>query len=201
MRADEHLAAWSALHGGLEPSPLVRRWLALVLRLARPVARTGVHPDLLTVLGPAVAAGALAVPAVAACLLVLLAGLLDGLDGTVAVLQGRATRWGYVLDSLADRVGDGLVLLVLVVHGADPRLAVACGAGVALLEYSRARAGNAGGSEVGTVTVAERPVRVLVPASGLLLGQEGPVLLVLTGLTGVALVQLLVGIRQDLRPR
>lgn len=199
MRPDEHVAQWSALHGDLEPSPLVRRWLGLVLRVARPVAGTGVHPDVLTLLGPALALPALGARGWSAATLVLLSGLLDGIDGSVAVLQGRATRWGYVLDSLADRVADGLVLLVLVTHGADPRLAVACGAAVALLEYARARAGNAGGDEVGAITVGERPVRVLLPAAGLLLGLAQPALVVLTALTAVALVQLLVAVRHDLR--
>jgi CDP-diacylglycerol--glycerol-3-phosphate 3-phosphatidyltransferase len=196
---EEHVAAWSRLHGDLEPSPLVRRWLGLVLRLARPVARTGVHPDLVTLASLAVLVPALWAPGWVAALLVLSSGVLDGLDGSVAVLQGRPTRWGYVLDSLVDRVCDGLVLAMLVVAGAPAGLAVAAGAGVVLLEYTRARAGNAGGDEVVMITVAERPVRILVPASGLLLGAPTAALVVLTALTGIGLVQLLVAVRRELR--
>jgi len=43
-------------------------------------------------------------------------------------------------------------------------LALAVVSAVFLLEYLRARAGNAGFGEVGTVTVAERPTRVIVLA-------------------------------------
>lgn len=75
---------------------------------------------------------------------------------------------------------------------------MACGAGVVLLEYTRARAGNAGGDEVGTVTVAERPVRLLVPVSGLLLGLPTAALVVLTSLSAAGLVQLLVALRRQL---
>lgn len=198
MEDAEHLAAWSQLHGDLEPSPLVRRWLGVVHRLAGPVSRTGVHPDVLTACSLAVLVPALWAPAWAAAVLVLVSGVLDALDGSVALLQGRPTRWGYVLDSVVDRLCDGVVLGLLVVAGAPPGLAVATGAAVALLEYTRARAGNAGGDEVGTVTVAERPVRLLVPASGLLLGQPTAALVVLAALTGAGLVQLLLAVRRRL---
>jgi phosphatidylglycerophosphate synthase len=169
-----------------------------VLRLAGPVARTGVHPDLLTLASLAVALPVLWAPAWAAALLVLLSALLDALDGSVALLQDRPTSWGYVLDSLVDRLVDGLILGALVINGAPPGLAVACGALVVLLEYTRARAGNAGGDEVGTVTVAERPVRILVPVSGLLLGLPTASLVVLTTLTAAAMVQLLLAVRRQL---
>ena len=198
MTFEEHVAGWSSLHGGLAPSPLVRRYLALLLPLARPVARTGVHPDVLTAASLLVALPALWAPAWAAGLLVLAALLLDALDGTVALLQGRPTAWGYVLDSLVDRLVDGIVLVALYNAGAPAWLAIACAAGVVLLEYTRARAGNAGGDEVVTITVAERPVRVLVPASGLLLGLPTGALVVLSSLTAAALVQLLVAVRRQL---
>lgn len=189
---------WSALHGGLEPTPGVRRYLAVTHRLAAPVARTGVHPDVLTLAGVVVAGTALLVPARLAALAVLVSALLDALDGAVALQQGRASRWGYVLDSLADRLCDGLFLAALVLAGAPVPLAVACGVGVLLLEYVRARAGNAGGSEVVILTVGERPVRVVLPALGLLLAVPGVALWLLTVLTGVALGQLLHAVRRQL---
>jgi phosphatidylglycerophosphate synthase len=198
---DDHVAGWSALHGDLQPSPLVRRYLRVVHSLAVPVARTGVHPDLLTLASLAVVVPVLWVPAWTAALLVLMSGLLDALDGSVALVQGRPTRWGYVLDSLVDRVCDGLVLGALVVAGAPAGLAVACGSLVVLLEYTRARAGNAGGDEVGTVTMAERPVRLLLPVCGLFLGLPTVALAALTALTAVALVQLLIAVRGQLAVR
>jgi CDP-diacylglycerol--glycerol-3-phosphate 3-phosphatidyltransferase len=195
---EEHLAGWSALHGDLEPSRLVRRWLSLVHRVAMPLSRTGVHPDVITAASLLVAVPVLWVPPAAAAGLVLLSALLDALDGSVALLQGRPSRWGYVLDSVVDRLCDGLFLGALVVAGAPAGVGVACAALVVLLEYARARAGNAGGDEVGVVTVGERPVRVLVPISGLLLGAPSVALWVLTAITAVALMQLLIAVRRQL---
>jgi CDP-diacylglycerol--glycerol-3-phosphate 3-phosphatidyltransferase len=193
-----HEQRWTELHGDLTPSPLVRRWLGLVLRLARPVARTGVHPDVLTGLALVVAATVLVLPAWAAALAIAASALLDALDGAVAVLQDRASRWGYLLDSLVDRLCDGLFLAALVLAGAPAGVAVACGALVMLLEYSRARSGNAGGDEVGALTVGERPVRVLLPVLGLLSGLPTQALWVLTATTAVGLVHLLVVLRRQL---
>ena len=191
-------ADWSALHGGLEPTPAVRRYLAVTHRLAAPVARTGVHPDVLTLLALVAAATVLVLPGRWAALAVVLSALLDALDGAVAVRQGRPSRWGYVLDSLVDRLCDGLFLAALVLAGAPGPLAVACGALVLLLEYTRARAGNAGGSEVVTLTVGERPVRVVLPVLGLLLALPTAALWVLTATTAVGLVQLLLAVRRQL---
>jgi len=193
-----HEQRWSELHGGVAPSPVVRRYLAVTHRLAVPVAGTGVHPDVLTGLALVVAAAVLVTPPWAAALAILGSALLDALDGAVAVLQGRASRWGYLLDSLVDRLCDGLFLAALVLAGAPAAPAVACGAMVMLLEYARARSGNAGGDEVGALTVGERPVRVVLPVLGLLTGLQTPALWVLTATTAVGLVHLLVVLRRQL---
>ncbi len=68
-------------------------------------------------------------------------GLLDSLDGAVAVLTDRATRWGAVLDSVVDRVSDALYLVALWLVGA-PAWACVVGrrAAARLQEYARARA-------------------------------------------------------------
>lgn len=198
---DGWLDRWQALHGGFDPrtaNPFLRRWLAFVYALARPLADTGIHPHVLTGLSLLAAAGVLVTPLWAGVLLVLLSAVLDGLDGCVAVLQDRASRWGYVLDSAVDRCCDLLFVMVMVQIGGPVGLAAACGFGIFLLEYVRARAGNAGAGEVGAVTVAERPTRVLVTAFALALGQGEAGLWVLTAFTAVGLVQLVLGIRRQL---
>ncbi|HEX4015815.1 MAG TPA: CDP-alcohol phosphatidyltransferase family protein [Frankiaceae bacterium] len=166
-------ARWSELHGGAAaaPSRATAAWLTLVEGAARPLAKRNVSPDVLTAIGVGLAAAApLAARArgkgfLVAGAAVLASGFADGLDGSVAVLSGADTGWGFVLDSLADRASDALQLLGLRAAGAPPRLTVAAGAGVMLLEYARARAAAAGVSEIGTVTVGERPVRMAVTAS------------------------------------
>jgi phosphatidylglycerophosphate synthase len=136
--------------------------------------RLGVRPDAVSVAGVLVAVASV-VPAasggrwpVAAAALVAVSGLLDALDGAVAVLAGRTTRWGFVLDSLCDRIADAAYAGALFAAGAPATLAVAGGAVAWLHEYVRARSVAAGLREVGVVTVSERPTRVLVAALFLL---------------------------------
>lgn len=213
---DGYFARWQELHGGYDPrtrSAWLRGWLTVVHALGRPLARRGVQPDVITVWSVWLA-GLVVVLAdlggrwwIAAGLLVVVSGLLDNLDGCVAVLSDRVTRWGYVLDSVVDRVSDSGYLLAAVLAGCPVWLAVAAGFACFLLEYLRARAGNAGGDEVGLITMAERPTRVLVLAPTLLLcgllpgaadvvSVVGPA--VLLAVTAVALVQLGVVVRRQL---
>jgi phosphatidylglycerophosphate synthase len=174
---EAYFRRWAALHGGYDPATggrLVRWWLSVAHALASPLARAGVAPGAVTAFAVALAyvvpAAALAGGRWALLAGALAAGsaLADGLDGAVAVLRDRTTRWGYVVDSVADRAADAAYLLALWWLGAPGGLCVAAGAGVALLEYGRARAGNAGLAEIGVVTVGERPTRVIVTVAFLL---------------------------------
>jgi phosphatidylglycerophosphate synthase len=161
---EDDVDRWQSLHGGTDPrsTPLVRRWLRAVHALARPLARTGVHPDVLTLLSVVVAVLVLPAPPVAGALLVVLSAGLDGLDGAVALLQDRVTRVGAVLDAVADRVCDLLFVAALVLAGGPWWLGAACGAGLLALEGLRLAA-----RRVLTITVAERPTRVVACAAGL----------------------------------
>jgi CDP-diacylglycerol--glycerol-3-phosphate 3-phosphatidyltransferase len=158
---------WSTLHGGLHPSALVRLWLRGVQGLAAtgPVSR--VPPDVLSAAGVAALAAAATVagrwPLLTAALVVL-AGVLDGLDGAVALHTGRARPLGAVVDALADRLGDLLLAATLAVLGAPVGWCAAAGVLTFLHEYLRARATAAGMPGVGPVTVAERPTRLVLAA-------------------------------------
>lgn len=196
-------AHWSTLHGGYDPgrSRIVAGWLGLMRLLAGPLARARVSPNLVTAAGVAAAAGAALVAApmpLVAAGLVLLNGLLDGLDGAVAVVSGRASRVGFLLDSVADRVSDALLLAALWGAGAPGGLAVVAGVALGLLEYARARAAQAGMGEIGVVTVGERPVRVVLVALGLAGSSSagpsfaGAAAAATAGLASIGLVQLLV---------
>src|SRR3954447_5772319 len=174
---DEYVTAWSRLHGGFDPraaSPVVRGWVRTAYRTGSFLARRRVGPAAVTTAGLALC---LAVPFVArlgrggllvGALLVLLAGFADGLDGAVAVVAGRTTRLGFVYDSVADRLGEAAWLAGFWVAGAPAALVVAAGTGSWPHEYVRARAAMAGMAEIGAVTVGERPTRVSVAISGLL---------------------------------
>jgi Phosphatidylglycerophosphate synthase len=171
-----YLRRWSALHGDHDPSgsPLTVWWLDLVRLLATPLAARGVRPGAVTGWG-VWAATAVAVACAGhghwtllGVLAVVASGVADNLDGAVAVLSGRVSRFGYVLDSLADRCADTAYVLALFLLGAPGWLCVVGGGLAAVQEYTRARAGNAGMGQIGVVTVSERPTRVLVTAFTLL---------------------------------
>lgn len=174
-RAD-HLARWSALHGGYDPTSswFVRRWLAVAHAGARPLAAMRVPPAAVTLLGLLLAVGAVPLAAAGgrwgylAAALVVLSGVADGVDGAVAILRDRTSAVGFVLDSVADRCADLAYVAALWAAGA-PGPACAAGGALALLqEYARARAATAGMTGVGVVTVWERPTRVVVTAVALL---------------------------------
>lgn len=208
-------AGWSALHGGVRPSAVVRGWLRMVWFLSSgPVAR--IPPDALSFAGVLALAGAwfaVAGPGwpAAAVVLIVAGGVLDGLDGAVALRTGRARPLGAVIDAAADRLGDLLLGAVLLALGAPVAWVAAALVLVFLLEYVRARAQGVGMPGVGAVTVAERPTRLILvavavagaamfPAGLPLLGWDSVLSLTVTwtvvGVVGMG--QLLVGVRQSM---
>jgi phosphatidylglycerophosphate synthase len=174
MDDQEYRRRWAALHGGAAVTGVVGGWLSVSRALATPLARARVPPSVVTV--AALLVSLLAVPAAAArgrwallaALLVAVSGVLDGVDGSVAVLQDRATRWGYVLDSVCDRVAEAGFAAALYGAGAPGWLAAAWAGSGWLQEYLRARAASAGMAGIEVVTVSERPTRIAVAAMFLL---------------------------------
>jgi phosphatidylglycerophosphate synthase len=172
---EAHLLGEDAQPGGR----VAAAYLRLPYLVGAPLARAGVDPNLVTLaaLWVALVAGWTATLgpgwAAAAGTLTLAAGVADSVDGAVAVLQGRATAFGFVWDSTADRLADLAVIagpVALVASRAGPgwgAAAVAAGTAAAglllLLEYVRARA-QAGQVPAGwsLVTPGERPTRVIV---------------------------------------
>lgn len=214
MDRDSFLLRWSALHGGADPrARLVAAWLTVVHACASPFVRLRVPPDALTVAGVVTACltpllvGAGPGGQAAAVVIIVLSGLTDSLDGAVAVMTDRVTRWGAVLDATADRVADAAFVAALWVAGA-PAWACVVAVGLAwLLEYVRARAGAAGMTEVAVLSVGERPTRVIVVVMFLLADLLRPAAVPswaalgagALGILGlVALGQLLVAVRRRL---
>jgi CDP-diacylglycerol--glycerol-3-phosphate 3-phosphatidyltransferase len=218
---EEYARAWSALHGGFDPvsaSPVVRGWIRLAYRGGVLLGRAGASPTAVTLAGLVLC---LAVPfavapgpagLIAGAVLVLAAGFADAFDGAVAVVTGRASRAGFVVDSVADRLGEAAWLAAFWVGGAPGWLVVAGGALSWLHEYVRARATAAGMPDIGAVTLGERPTRVSVAISGLLVGGLAGLVLpgwdttVLTiaaaawlGLGAIGIVQLAAAVRRALR--
>ncbi|WP_250030425.1 CDP-alcohol phosphatidyltransferase family protein [Paractinoplanes maris] len=214
MLWDDYAATWSGLHGGFDPrraNVLVRGWVRIAYGAGSWLARHRIGPMAVTTAGLLVCA---AVPVSVwlldrpgiflAAVLVLVAALADGLDGAVAVLTGKTSRLGYVYDSVADRLGELAWLAAFWLAGAPGWLVVTAGAASWLQEYARARATAAGMSEIGVVTVAERPTRVLTAIFGLLAAFAfAPLITAATAvwlaLAVIAGAQLTIAIRRALR--
>jgi CDP-diacylglycerol--glycerol-3-phosphate 3-phosphatidyltransferase len=192
---------------------VVRGWLSMTYAGARPLAAARVPPDVLTLVGLLVACAVVPLAAaggrwpVLGAAVAAASGLLDNLDGAVAVLTGRTTRWGAVLDAAADRVADAAYCVALWALGAQVWLVALAGGLAWLLEYVRARAVGAGMPDAGAITVAERPSRVagaamfllacgVHPSSAATWATVGAWLGVAVGVIG--LVQLLVAVRRAL---
>jgi phosphatidylglycerophosphate synthase len=203
---------WSRLHGGFDPrtaTAVVRGWLFLSYWVSRQLARTGTGPNTVTVAGLLLSIGAPVTawlggwwPALGA-VLVLVSALADTADGALAIITGRASRLGRVLDSVTDRLAEACWVLALVLVGVPAGLAVATGALAWLHEYVRARATVAGMHDVGTVTVAERPTRIILVIAALVAAPYAVIATVATAIWAVlgviGLVQLAVAVRRELR--
>lgn len=152
---------------------------ALFTRLFTPLARffvkLGISPDAVTLVGTiGVAFGALAFyprgelfwgTVVITCFV-----FSDTVDGVMARLQGRSSRWGAYLDSTLDRVGDSAIFGGLVLYYAGrgddqlmAGLALACLILGSVVSYAKARAEGLGmTANVGIAERADRLVAVLV---------------------------------------
>jgi CDP-diacylglycerol--glycerol-3-phosphate 3-phosphatidyltransferase len=148
--------------------------------IARGLLRMGVSPDAVTLVGTlGVVAGALAFfprgEFLVGTLVVTAFIFSDLIDGTMARMSGRVSKWGAFLDSTLDRLGDAAVFGGLAYWfargGNQPVMFVVCLACLALgaaVSYARARAEGLGVKtcNVGIVERSERLVGSLV-ATGL----------------------------------
>lgn len=160
MNQTEFFAKWSALHGSAEIKGIVKAWLKISYGSAKFMTALRITPNLLTLLGIvfaiAMAANPLALWTIPLLVLSLYA---DGIDGSVAIYQNRATHFGAILDSVADRISEALWFYVAYRIGAPAWLVLITYVIASTQEYARARLGGLGIKDVGVVTPAERPVR------------------------------------------
>ena len=147
-------------------------WSRLLLAPARGLARTGVSPDLITVTGTlGLVAGALFFyprgSFFVGTLVITLFVFSDMIDGALARVTGRASKWGAFLDSTLDRIGDAAIFVGLswwFAQGGDDPLLLAlclyCLVSGAVVSYAKARAEGLG--LVCNVGIAERAERLLL---------------------------------------
>ncbi|HID17127.1 TPA: CDP-alcohol phosphatidyltransferase family protein, partial [Candidatus Bathyarchaeota archaeon] len=96
--------------------------------------------------------------------LLLASGFFDAVDGAMARRYKEATRFGGVLDSILDRVGEIFIYLGIVIGGlASFEVGVVALSFSLMVSYVRARA-EAEGLKLSGVGFAERPERLLILA-------------------------------------
>jgi len=160
MKKDEFFSTWRKLHGDANISGIVKGWLSISYLVVKPLAKARVTPNVLTITGLffGVLLYANAETFWAPVLLVL-SLICDGIDGSLAIITNKSTKWGAILDSTIDRFTEIFWVLALYKIGADLKLLIIVLLAASLQEYIRARAAGLGVSEVGIITFAERPVR------------------------------------------
>ena len=176
------------------------RWRATVERGLEPVGqglhRTGITADGLTIIGLVFAIGTAFVIADDHLLLgvfgVILTGLPDILDGSVARQSGRAGPRGAFFDSVCDRVADAAMFIGVAWYLAetgsstDAVLAMAVLALSMLITYERARAESLGFQARGGLM--ERAERLVLLGVGLAFDILVPVLWIMVVLMAVTAV-------------
>lgn len=169
MVREEFFDRWSEVHGGAEIKGIVRWWLSISFRVASLLRRLRVTANSMTVFGVIIAfllivalrdeGSEQAVPLLIAALLLVISLAADGVDGSLALLTGDVSRRGAALDAIADRLAESFWAFAFIQIGADYRVVVIAWLMAQTQEYIRARLGGLGVSEIGVVTVSERPVR------------------------------------------
>ena len=160
MNRNDFFDQWSRIHGDAQIKGVVRAWLTISFAVCRTLSKLRVTPNVLTF--SSLVFGALFVLFIEsnwAIAFLVLSLLADGLDGTMAIITGRVSKWGAALDGIVDRVVETLWAVGLFLLGAPLPIVFTAWLSAFLQEYLRARVAGLGLTQVGVVTIAERPVR------------------------------------------
>jgi CDP-diacylglycerol--glycerol-3-phosphate 3-phosphatidyltransferase len=147
--------------------------------IGKTLARWNVSPDWVTYLGLVLTAGVAVLAGLGeirwAGVAYVFAAVCDALDGTLARVSGKGSRFGAFLDSTIDRFEESIVLLGLVVYYAraggqwEPALVLVVTVTSLMVSYTRARAEALDVEcKVGFMT---RPPRVVILIAGMILNQ------------------------------
>ena len=150
QRAQSWLTSEAAMLNKLGLTPNHVSILGLILALLSAITywQWKIHPFLL-ILAP---------------LLMLVSGLFDALDGTIARIYGEATKFGGFFDSLLDRYADAVIICGIILGGlTETTWGLAALMGSMLVSYARARA-EAAGVKMESVGLAERAERIVLLA-------------------------------------
>ncbi len=169
------------MSGAIVSPELRARIRGLITPIALGLARVGLTPNALTLIGfliaciAAVAAGAQAW--LLAGFLVIFGGIFDLFDGAVARATNRVSKLGAFLDSVFDRWGEGIVYVGIAWGALETGmsrtiiLATVAMTSAFMVSYTRAKAENMGftsGAGMAAVGLAPREVRIVILTLGLI---------------------------------
>jgi CDP-diacylglycerol--glycerol-3-phosphate 3-phosphatidyltransferase len=179
-------------------SDIVRKYARVFLEpMARFISWTGLSPNVVTVIGFVLMIGVAFVLAgghfLVGGILITAFALFDAVDGTLARMMGRTSRFGAFLDSTLDRFSEAVMFLGLFIYyvGQDQSLELiliyATVVGSLMVSYARARAEGIGVPiKDGLFTRFERVFLLVV---GLIFNQLTIVLWLLAIFTNLTAVQ------------
>lgn len=160
MKQSEFFDTWSQLHGNAKVTGIVKAWLIISFVIVKPLAKLKITPNMLTFLGLIFGIALyLNVQSPWVAVLLVLSLTCDGIDGSLAIFTSKFSRFGAMLDSIIDRITEFFWIASLYKIGADIKILLFVIVIAAVQEYIRARASGLGMSQVGIITLAERPVR------------------------------------------
>lgn len=201
MSEADFFAVWSKTHGDAEIKGIVRAWLKISYRFCNFLLRLHLTPNSLTYSALFLAVGFIAtIENHWAILFLVLSLAADGLDGTLAMISNRVTKWGATLDAVVDRTVEIFWVIGLFLIGGDIKVLLLAAITAFTQEYLRARAGGLGVNQIGVITPAERPVRaslVFVALVARLLNFDliAIICLVWLILQSISLVRLIIALR------
>ena len=157
--------AWSSLHGQAQPTRMIRLWLKVMFVLTTPIRK--VSPNTITISAGVFAFLLMYIATKPqfywfVALGIFLLGVLDAIDGVIAVRTGKTSSWGAFLDSFVDRIVDAAIAVALILAGASLSVTIIALTMTLVHEYMRARASSVGYRLIGIVTVAEKPTRIII---------------------------------------
>lgn len=179
-------------------SERIRKWtIGIITPIARAIAGTGISPNALTIFGFLLYLGIAYILAKGwffwGGIAIIIASLFDALDGAVARVSNKVSKFGGFLDSNLDRFSEALIYFGLLLwymhHGTTTTIVLIYAAiiGSLMVSYARARAEGIGVEcKEGLLTRFER-LAILVIA--LLLNVVPMALWVLAVLTNVTAFQ------------
>ncbi|MCS7098567.1 MAG: archaetidylinositol phosphate synthase [Candidatus Methanomethyliaceae archaeon] len=132
-------------------------------------------------------------------ILILLAGFFDALDGIVARLSNRVTKWGGILDSSIDRYSEMIIISGIIIGNlCDILWGLLSIMGSFMVSYTRAR-GEAEGIKLSSIGLMERAERMLLLAIFSIIGHPWIGIILLAILSNITAIHRLLYIRSFLK--